>query len=166
MTELAQHPAHIVTTTSPNTVVYKFTADIGSTLDNATSSLRDQTLRHQFKRTDTVDDSTMHIQYDSNGCATSAIVTILPYPGAVVNVAAQTIVNPGQPMPYIRLPKKDRPSISTTVQLHNLSSEQEFTFRLIMETMQKHLAKESDIDQLTMSVLGSAGKFIGIKMTC
>ena len=87
-------------------------------------------------------------------------LNIIPGPGTMLSTAAQTIVVPGQPMPYIHLPDDQRPSVSATVELHQLSSEQEFAFRLIMDTMQKHLAKEIDIPQLTMSVLGNAGKYI------
>ena len=160
MADLARHPANIIHLPSPDNHVYKCTPDVESALDCASSTLRDQTLRSQFKRDNTIVDSTMDIRYDSTGRATSAVVTIIPCPGMVPNTAAQTIVVPGQPMPYIRLPDDQRPSVSATVELHQLSSEQEFAFRLIMDTMHKHLAKESDIPQLTMSVLGSAGKSI------
>ena len=162
MSDIAHQRPNIVRSPSPATHVYRYTGDVEAALDAAASALRNQTLRKQFDTTTTAEASTMDIQYDSAGIATSAIVTLLPRPGAVPSVAAQTIVVPGQPMPYIRLPDDDRPSISATVQLHQLSSEQEFAFRLIMDTMQKHLAKESDIPQLTMSVLGNAGKFVGL----
>lgn len=100
----------------------------------------------------------MHIDFDIAGRATCAIVTMVPSPGQELTCAAQTIVNPGQPMPYIRLPAEELPTIETTVQLHGLSREQEFAFRLIMETMQRHIDREDSIPQLTMSVLGNAGK--------
>ena len=160
MADLARHPATIIQPPSPDNHVYKCTSDVETALDCASSTLRDQTLRKQFNKDNSIVDSTMDIRYDSNGRAISAVVTIIPGPGTLPSTAAQTIVVPGQPMPYIHLPDDQRPSVSATVELHQLSSEQEFAFRLIMDTMQKHLAKEIDIPQLTMSVLGNAGKYI------
>jgi hypothetical protein len=137
-------------------------AAIQSTLDIAADVLRDQTVQRIFQDRDVEHNKSMHIDFDSMGTATCAIVTMVPCPGRQLDSAAQTIVNPGQPMPYIRLPDAHRPTIETTVQLHQLSAEQEFAFRLIMETMQKHIDQQQDIPQLTMSVLGNAGKLLHV----
>jgi hypothetical protein len=60
-------------------------------------------------------------------------------------------------MPYVR--SEVPPSVRTTAELHRLSSEQEFAFRIIMNTMDKHLAGRVDVEQLTLSIIGNAGEF-------
>lgn len=158
MTALARCQPPVTHTPLPEDVVCRLDDDISNDLAAATVALKNQTVQKLFRPTDHGDMSKMHVEYDSKGRAIRAIVTILPTPTAEPTYASRTIVNPGQPMPYIRLPSTDLPTLSTTVRLHSLSAEHEFVFRVLMDTMQRHIDKEENIPQLTMSVLGNAGK--------
>lgn len=162
MADFARHPAAVFR--DPIASVNKGTNDLHTDLKEAPAKLRNMTLQNQLRAMD--DDkhrqpeAAMQIRYDTSGRATCAVVTMLPRPDVAPSAIAQTIVSPGQPMPYIRLPDAERPTTDATVRLHKLSSEQEFAFRLIMDTLDKHVAKENNIPQLTMSVLGNAGMAI------
>lgn len=159
ISELAHHPATVATTPLPSTVVYKIDDEVQNGLNKAAKELQNQTVQKLFEPIEIDDGSSLHIERNTSGEAIGAVVTYVTTRGQRHNITTQhTMIKPGNAMPYIRLPDSQRPSVSDSVQLNKLSTEQEFAFRLIMGTMEKHINKEKDIPQLTMSILGNAGE--------
>ena len=158
MTELNKFPAAVVRVRLMDTTAYNSNIHVKDGLNYAADKLKDQLNIFQFRTDDADPGAAISISYSASGQAMKAIVTMMAKPGDGPDQAARTIVAAGQAMPYIRLPESERPSFDATVQLHNLSIEQEFTFRLVMDTLQKHIDGEMDVPQLTMSVLGNAGE--------
>ena len=121
--------------------------------------LKDQTIQRRMTTKTVESDDSLYIEYDADNRATQAVVKVMKVPTNKPLPATYTVIPAVSSMPYIRLPKGSRPTHSATVELHKLSVEQEFSFRLIMEPLQKHLDGETDIPQLTMSVVGNAGEW-------
>jgi hypothetical protein len=158
---LAKHPAAGVRAPNSAASVYNHTVEVQDALDFAAGALR--SVKQIVQPREPVPDkgAALHINYDAFGRAFSAEVSVIEDPGQEPSRAARTIVNAGEAMPYIRLPQGQRPSQNTTIELHNLSEEQAFTFKLTMEPLQRHMDGEQDVPQLKMSVLGNAGERAG-----
>lgn len=160
LTALALCPAAVSLSSPPDTV-YRCSNVMEAVLKAARAQLRKQNLTEQLHQNVAVEaaDRSVDIQFDSAGRAVAAVVSMVPAPVAAPIAASQTIYRPGEAMPYVRLPEQRRPDVTVTVQLHGLSAEQEFAFRVIMNTMQQHLDGATDVPQLTMAILGNAGEF-------
>ena len=156
---VAACPPDIILESCSTETVYRSSCSVVKALEDATSKLRDHKVQALLQQPIAEEEEpTMHLQYDASGRVVGAVVTMVPCPASRAEMAAATNVKAGEAMPYIRLPKEELPNVANTSQLHLLSDEQEFAFRLIMDTMDKHLQKEENVPQLTMSILGSAGE--------
>ena len=125
----------------------------------AQRALKDLTMTGRSGAQTSPADGSLHIDYDGEHNAVSASVILMPVPTADgLTTLPKMKIAPGKPLPYIRLPDGERPTLTTTVQLHSLSREQEFAFRTIMQTMEPYLTTaNAEPPQLTMCITGSAG---------
>lgn len=157
---MAACPVDVVLQPYSPTTVYHSSKKMDNALAVAASKLKSHKMQAllQHPSTDAEMEPSLHLVYDATGRAVGATVTMVPCPETRATLAAATNVKAGDAMPYIRLPEGQRLTVAATAQLHLLSDEQEFAFRLIMDTMERHLRKEENIPQLTMSILGSAGE--------
>ena len=146
---VASCPPPVILTPCPPASVYPSSPAIKEALAVAASKLKDHKIQALLQppvdSSEFTSEPSLHLEYDGAGRAIGAVVTMSTCPDTRAAQAAATNVKAGEAMPFIRLPLEDRPSITTTAQLHLLSDEQEFAFRLIMDTMDKHLRKEQDI---------------------
>lgn len=162
---IAACPPDIILQPCSTTTVYWSSCDVTTALEVATSKLRDHKVQALLQQpVNDEEKPTMSLQFDASGRAIGAVVTVMPCPASRAEMAAATNVKAGETMLYIRLAKEELPSVTNTSHLHLLSDEQEFAFRLIMDTMDKHLQKEENIPQLLMSILGSAGEDMSVRI--
>ena len=152
-------------------VAHNATEDDEADLKNACSVLREHKMARVLpKPLAPPSGHSLHIEYDGQGNVTGARVLVMePQPGqddsALQRIARTTILRSGEAPPYIRVPEAERPTVTTTAQLHHLCAEQEFAFRLIMDTLCLEVERQRcprpdaarDIPQLTMALLGTAG---------
>jgi hypothetical protein len=104
---------------------------------------------------------TLHIEYDNERRPIRARVdwADIPPPRTALGSLANTIVYPGDDLPFVRTSPDARPSLDTTIRLAALCTEQTYAFRLIMVPLLLHMAGRSygEVEQLTLSIFGHAG---------